>query len=252
MFGKFAERLVARRAYTLHVQGNQLIEKGQIEQGKQKHLQALELYQKSYDAGYREANILMAWAVLLMRFEKCEQARDLLLLSEQVGGMDQKEKKQLRINFAINQWKLGELDKAIENLEIAGSNGMTSMIYTALGFFYIEKGKEMGDFSKAEEFNFSALEYDDEDAGVLDNIGQLYYAKGETDKAYEYFAKAFNVKPSQVATLYYIAKINYERGNYEKALAFINECVKGNFSALATITLAQAEDLRSQILQKTA
>ena len=252
MFGKFTDRFIARKAYSLHVQGNQLVEKREIEKGTEKHLKALELYQKAYDAGYRDPNILMAYAVLLMRFDKCEQARDLLLLSEQVGGMDQKEKKQLRINFAINQWKLGDLDKAIENLEIAGSNGMTSMIYTALGFFYIEKGKQSGDYSKAEEFNTSALEYDDEDAGILDNIGQLYYAKGDTDKAYEFFSKAFNVKPSQVATLYYIAKINYERGNFEKALAFINECIKGNFSALATITRDQAEELRNHILEKTA
>lgn len=249
MFEKLADRFIGRKAYTLHVGGNQLIDKGEIEKGKEKHLKALELYQKYYDAGQRDPNILMAYAVLLMRFDRNEQARDLLLLSEKLGGMDQKAKKQLRINFAICQWKLGDLDKAIENLEIAGSNGMTSMIYTALGFFYIEKGKQTGDFSKAEEFNISALEYDEEDAGILDNLGQLYYAEGNTEKAYEYFTKAFNSKPSQVATLYYISKINFEKGNNEKALAFISECVKGNFSALATITLSQAEELRTKILE---
>ena len=134
-------------------------------------------------------------------------------------------------------------------MEIATSNGPTSMVYTTLGFFYIEKGRKTGDFTKAIEYNKEAMEYDDEDAGILDNMGQLNYFMGDHDKAYEYFAKACNVRPTQVATLYYIAAINLERGNLEKALAFIDKCIEGNFSALATITKPQAEELREKIIK---
>ena len=133
-------------------------------------------------------------------------------------------------------------------MESAASNGMTAMIYTTLGFFYIEKAKQTGDFTKAIEFNNQAMEYDEEDAGILDNMGQMYYFMGEHDKAYEYFAKAYTAKPTQVASMYYIAKINLERGNLEKAQAFIEACEMGNFSALATVSHEQVNKLKEEIL----
>ena len=250
MFDNLKWRFVARKGYTCHVQGNQLIEKGDIAGAKEKHDEAMRLYTQAYEAGYRnDVQILLAYAVLLLRYERPEEAKELLLRCEKLPGLDSKVRKQLRENYAVCQWKLGELDKAIENMEIATSNGPTSMVYTTLGFFYIEKGRKTGDFTKAIEYNKEAMEYDDEDAGILDNMGQLNYFMGDHDKAYEYFAKAYNVRPTQVATLYYIAAINLERGNLEKALAFIDKCIEGNFSALATITKPQAEELREKIIK---
>ncbi|MBQ4452874.1 MAG: hypothetical protein II912_10980 [Clostridia bacterium] len=248
MFDNLKWRLVARKGYSCHVQGNQMIDKGDVAGAKEKHDEALKLYTQAYEAGYRsDVQVMLAYAVLLMRYGRCQEAKDLLLMCEKQPGLDNKTRKQLRVNYAVCQWKLGELDKAIENMEIAASNGATSMIYTSLGYFYIEKGRETGDFSKAVEYNNEAMEYDDEDAGILDNMGQLNYFMGDHDKAYEYFAKAYNAKSNQAATLYYIAAINLERGNLEKAQAFAERCVEGNFSALATITKPQAEALLEEI-----
>ena len=247
MFDNLKHRLAGRRAYSRHVQGNQLIEKGQIAEGEAKHEEALKLYAEAYDAGLRESQIMMAYAVLLMRYDQCAKAKALLLECEKMKDLDAKARKQLRVDFAVCQWKLGELDKAIENMEAAASSGKTAAIYGTLGYFYIEKAKLTGDFSKAIEFNNEALEYDEDDAAILDNMGQLHYFMGDSEKAYEFFSRAFNAKPSQVATLFYIAKINLERGNYEKAKAFIDRCVEGNFSALATVTLEQAKALQAEI-----
>ena len=69
----------------------------------------------------------------------------------------------------------------------------------------------------------------------------------DRDTAYEWFAKAYHQKTTQVATCYYIAKINLERGNLEKAKGFIDKCLEGNFSALATITRADAQKLKEEI-----
>ena len=247
MFESIKQKMAGRKAYALHVQGNQLIEKRDIAGAKQKHAQALELYEQAYKAHLLTGNMLLAYGVLLMRFDRCQEAKQILLESEKQIGNDPQSRKQLRVDYAVCQWKLGELDKAIENMESAASNGLTSTIYTTLGYFYIEKAKETGDFSKAIEFNDKAMEYDDEDAGVLDNMGQLYYFMGDHDKAYEYFAKAYTAKPTQVASMYYIAKINLERGNLEKAGAFIEACAEGNFSALATISPKQVDELKAEI-----
>ena len=247
MFEQLKINLTARKAYTAHVSGNQLIDKGQVAEAKEKHDEALRLYEEAYKGGVRDSKILMAYAVLLMRYDRSEEARDLLLMCENDKGLDAASRKQMRVNFAVCQWKLGELDKAIENMEIAGSNGKTSMMYVTLGYFYVEKGRQTGDFSKAEEFNREALEYDDEDAGILDNVAQMHYFIGDHDAAYEWFAKAYRQKTTQVATCYYIAKINLERGNLEKAKGFIDKCLQGNFSALATITRADAQKLKEEI-----
>ena len=247
MFDSIKTRLAGRRAYTRHVQGNQLIEKGELEEGRKKHLEALELYEQALQTGHCETQVLMAYAVLLMRFDQCEKAKQILLECEKRKDLDAKSRKQLRVDFAVCQWKLGDLDKAIENMEMAASSGKTSAIYGTLGYFYIEKGRLSGDFTRAIEFNNEAMQYDEEDAAILDNMGQLHYFMGDPDKAYEYFSRAYAAKPSQVATLYYIAKINLERKNYEKAQAFIDRCVEGNFSALATITREQAKALQDEI-----
>ncbi len=247
MFENLKINLTARKAYTAHVSGNQLIDKGQVAEAKAKHEEALKLYEEAYKGGVRDSKILMAYAVLLMRFDRPEEARDLLRLCENDRSLDAASRKQMRVNYAVCQWKLGELDKAIENMEIAASNGKTSMMYITLGYFYVEKGRETGDFSKAEEFNKEALEYDEEDAGILDNIGQMHYFKGDHDTAYEWFAKAYRQKSTQVATCYYIASINLERGNLEKAKGFIDKCLEGNFSALATIKREDAYALKAEI-----
>lgn len=247
MFNSIKQKMTARKAYALHVQGNQLIDRQEISEAREKHQKALALYEDAYAGGMRDPQVLRAYAVLLLRFDRAEEAKKIFLECEKLMDKNPKMRKELRINFAVCQWKLGELDQAIENMESAASNGMTSMIYTTLGYFYIEKGKQTGDFSKAIEFNKQAMEYDSEDAGILDNMGQLYYFMGEHDKAYEYFAKAYTTKPTQVASMYYIAKINLERGNLEKAEAFIDACKDGNFSALATISPAEVSMLKDEI-----
>ncbi|MBQ6646109.1 MAG: hypothetical protein IJM56_05445 [Clostridia bacterium] len=248
MFEGIKTKMTARKAYALHVQGNQLIDRQEIAQAREKHQKALELYEQAYEGGMRDPQVLRAYAVLLMRFDRAQEARKVFLECEKLMSNDPKMRKELRVNFAVCQWKLGELDNAIENMESAASNGMTAMIYTTLGFFYIEKAKQTGDFTKAIEFNNQAMEYDEEDAGILDNMGQMYYFMGEHDKAYEYFAKAYTAKPTQVASMYYIAKINLERGNLEKAQAFIEACEMGNFSALATVSHEQVNKLKEEIL----
>lgn len=238
-----------KKAYRLHIEGNQAIDKGDFSVVRAKHDEALTLYKEAYDGGNRDSAIVMAYAVLLMRYGKCDIAKGLLNECKNMK-LDPKSKKQLRVNYAVCQWKLGDLDNAISNLEYASGDGATAVIMTTLGYLYIERALRDGNFDKALEYNTNCLDYDDEDGGILDNLGQLYLAMGKTDEAYDYFAKAYKFKPTQAPTLYYIAKINLERGNLEKAKGFIDKCMNSNFSALCTITVEQAEELKKQIYSK--
>ncbi|MFU0801186.1 MAG: hypothetical protein ACFWUE_11115 [Xylanivirga thermophila] len=58
-----------------------------------------------------------------------------------------------------------------------------SRVYGTLGYLLIEKG----DLDKALEYNLQALDYDDEDPVILDNLAQTYYFMGDIEKAKKYF-----------------------------------------------------------------
>lgn len=245
--GDFKASIDARKAYTAHVKGNQLSEQGKAEEARVQHENAMNLYQKAIDGGMNKPAYLMAYGVLLMRMRRYEEARELFLKAERSKEITKPERAQLRINFAVCQWKLGNLDSAIENLKIAKADSATGVIYGSLGYVLIEKARQTGDYEEALALNQEALEYDSEDAVILDNLGQLYLSMGEKDKALEYFTKAHEQKPSQVDTLYYLAVLTLEKGDKEQAKEYLNSALTGNYSALATTSREQAQALLDSI-----
>ena len=246
-FDEMKADIAARKAYTAHVQGNRLAEQGKAAEAKVKHNDALNQYKKAVDGGFSKPSYLMAYGVLLLRMRRFEEAKEIFLKAEKSREITKAERSQLRINFAIAQWKLGNLDSAIEQLKIAKEERVNGTIYGSLGYILVEKARQTGDYEEALALNMEALEYDDEDAVVLDNLGQLYLSKGEKDKALEYFTKAHERKPSQVDTLYYLAKLAIERGENEQAKEYLNDALIGNYSALCTTTLEQAQELLASI-----
>ena len=82
LFDGMMNELTARRAYKSHVNGNQLSEKGKAEEAKAEHEKALELYKQAIDAGVKKPVYLMAYGVLLLRFRRFEEAKELFLKAE--------------------------------------------------------------------------------------------------------------------------------------------------------------------------
>ena len=247
LFDGIMNELTARKAYKAHVTGNQLSDKGEVDKAKAEHEKAIELYAQAIAAGVNKPVYLMAYGVLLLRFRRYEEAKELFLKAEKCRDITKAERMQLRINFAICQWKLGNLDSAIEQLKIAKNNSVNGTIYGSLGYVLIEKARQTGDFTEALALNMEALEYDDEDAIILDNLGQLHLAMGDREKALEYFTKAHERKPSQVDTLYYLGKLAAERGDREKAREYLEQTITGNYSSLCTTTREQAQELLNSL-----
>ena len=235
------------KAYRAHVLGNQLSDQGKPEEALKKHEEALKYYEQAMQEGKLTVSYMMAYGVLLLRMKQFDKAREVFLKAEHDKRITKDERRQLRLNFAICQWKLGHLDSAIEQLKIARADGNTSMIYGSLGYMLIEKAIQTGDFSEAIAFNEEALDYDEEDSVVLDNLGQLNLAMGNREKALEYFKKAHEQKPSQVDTLYYLAKLAFEDGDKQTARDYLTQALSGNYSALATVSREQAQALLAQI-----
>jgi len=236
----------ARKAYMLHVEGNQLSDKGELEKANAKYEEALGLYAKVTADPKCKHVYLEAYSVLLMRYSRFEEAMALLRRADK-NAMSKQDKLKLRVNFAVCQWKVGKLDQAIELMESVFNDLKNSLVYGSLGYMYIEKAVQTGDFAKAIEFNEAAMEYDEDDAVVLDNMGQMYLNMGDEDKALSYFEKAHERKPKQVDTLYYLAKIYSGRGKVEEAKALLDTALKGNYSALATTSREMAQKLRASL-----
>ena len=127
--------------------------------------------------------------------------------------------------------------------------------------FLVEKARETGEFEEALAFNDEAMEYDDEDAGVLDNVGQLfmvmsekYRADGDAEKASEYHEKALDalkkaneLKPDQISSAYYLAKLLHEDGDDAKARELLDHVLKIPFSFMMQISRDEAEALRKAV-----
>ncbi len=235
------------KGYRAHVTGNQLAEKGKVEEARAKHEEALRYYELGVRNHSMTVSYLMAYGVLLLRMNQFEKAKEIFLQAEHDRRITKEERRQLRMNFAVCQWKLGNLDNAIEQLKIARESGRNTMIYGSLGYMLIEKAKQTGDFTEAIAFNNEAMDYDDEDSVILDNMGQLNLAMGERDKALDYFKKAHERKPTQVDTLYYLGKLALEDGDAETAKKYLDSALAGNYSALATVSREQTQALRDSI-----
>ena len=243
----FFSGMKGRNAYASHIKGNRLMDAKRTKEAKAAHDQAMSLYQQIYDEGDRTPKYMLAYGVLLMRTREFQRAHDLMLQTEKLPKLTKDERRQLRINFGICEWKLGHIDNAITQLRYAGSDHMDTMLYGSLGYLLIEKARASGDFIEAIAFNDEAMDYDDEDAVVLDNMGQLHLAMGDRDKALSFFKKAHEIKPSQVDTLYYLAKLSIEDGDIQTAREHLDSALSGNFSALCTTTREMAETLLNSL-----
>ena len=95
---------------------------------------------------------------------------------------------------------------------------------------------------KAEAFLQKAVEYDDEDAICLDNMGQfLYRVKEDKAVAKPYFEKALAIKDTQIDTLYFLSRYDEEAGDRAAAVAKLEKALTGRFSPLNYLTKDMAE-----------
>ncbi|MBQ8135990.1 MAG: tetratricopeptide repeat protein, partial [Clostridia bacterium] len=164
----------------------------------------------------------------------------ILKKAEKAPDISDDRKQQLFVNYAVANYKLGEIDKAIALLEKSPKKVPCGLTYQALGFLYIEKG----DADKALAYNEEALAYDDEDSIVLDNLGQVYFRLlNDKEKALEYFQKAIEIKDTQIDTLYFLAQYDIEAGEKEKAREKLEKALEGRFSPLNYATPDRVKEM---------
>ncbi len=190
---------------------------------------AKKLYEEAIAGGMTHPHYMLAYSVLLLKDGEYEKAKALLVKTQKAPGITDAQKQQLFMNYAVACYKLGDLNRALELMEKQHEKNPSGLIYGTLGYLYVEKG----DAEKALAYNQQALEYDDQDPIVLDNMGQTYYRLlGDKKTAKQYFESALKLKPGQIDTLYYLAQYDLEAGNKEAAKEKLEKALEGRFSPL--------------------
>ena len=225
----FMDTFKARKGLNLH-------QKGQ-------HEEALKVYEELYNSGYVSAMYMLPYSVLLLRKGSCDadflKVKEVLKKAEKAPDLSPEKRQQLLMNYAVAQYKLGEMEKALHLLEVTHQKSPCGM-----GFLYIQAG----DAEKALSYNLEALEYDEEDPVTLDNLGQVYYRLlGDKEKAREYFEKAIAIKENQIDTLYFLSRYDIEEGKKEAALEKLELALEGRFSPLNYVTRAVVEEEVAQL-----
>lgn len=193
-------------------------------------------YEKLYASGDVDPSYLLPYTVLLLREggeANYEKVKEILRKVDKLPGLALEKKLQVHLNYACAQYKLGNLEEAIHLLEASHQKAHNGSTYGALGFLYVEAG----DAEKGLPYNLEALEYDDEDPVVLDNLGQMYYRViGDKQKALEYFEKAHKIKDTQIDTLYFLSRYDLEKDDKNAALQKLETALAGRFSPLNYVT----------------
>ena len=114
-------------------------------------------------------------------------------------------------------------------------------VYGSLGYVLLDIGWE----EEALQYNLKRLEeYDETDPVMLDTVGQIYYRRGELDKAKEYFSEAVKIKNNLVDSLYYLGILEQRDGNIRRARAMLSRASRQHISTLTT-------DIQQHIPQTT-
>ncbi len=204
-------------------------------------------YEELYKNGYVSAAYMLPLGVLLLREggeENYLRVRWFLAKAEEAPDLDPSRRQELLMDYAVAQYKLGELEKAVQLLEASHRKGPCGLTYQSLGFLYIEAG----DKEKALSYNQEALDYDDEDPVVLDNLGQTYYRLlDDKETARQYFEKAHEIKDSQIDTLYFLAQYDLEEGKKQDALEKLEQAMEGRFSPLNFASREKVQQLIDEL-----
>ena len=248
--------VMAYKAYLSQAKSMQALDKQDYAAAIECENKALEGYEKAMAKGMNQVNYLIAYTVLLLRTGKFEKAMEIIRQTEKMPNLNEDQKRRLIINYSICQWKLGDIDHAIGAMIELSKTYKNSTVYGSLGYMLIARGDKTGDYSEAKKFN--------EDAVVLDNVGQYYQRTGDYEKAREYLGKALEIRPTQVDSMYYLAKVNQaeaeqlmQQGDSDSinqaetymadAKKLVDKAMGIHFSALATVTHESLKQYRAEL-----
>ncbi len=225
---------------------------------------ALPFYQAAYKLGSKSVQLLAAYGLILLRKGNAEAAKEIFETALK-ANRNVFYTRTLKANLAICEWKLGNPSKAYQDYlalyyfpdkeplksyepedaeaAIELNPSFTEQDFVTMGFLALL----CEEYDAARYFSEAALQKAPEYAAAYDNLGQLYFRQGETEKAKQSFSKALELKPTLMDSLYYLALISLEEKDAASAKEYLEKARAQSFNALNTVSEQELEDLAARL-----
>lgn len=206
-------------------------------------------YERAMKTGKLRPQQTLVYAYLLIRdgvLDKSERIINKVLFMDK-GKLSDEYVNASHLNLSIIKWKRGNLTEAIEDLEEVYETGFrTTVMYGTLGTYYLLNGQ----YAKALEFNKEALEFNDTDHVIRDNLAQNYYLIGDIKSADEIYDALIDEEPTFIEPYYNYGKVLENMGEYEASMANYEKALTMPEKFLSTVTHAQVEAAVSSLKEK--
>lgn len=121
----FLTQIKANKAYRLQ-------QKGQNEEARK-------LYEEAFAEGMNDPRYNLAYALMIIREGEYQKAKEFLVKHQKAPGMTPSQRVTLLVDYAACCFRLGDVDKGINTLELQFRKGETGLLYQTLGYLYVEK-----------------------------------------------------------------------------------------------------------------
>ena len=214
----------------LMMKGSKAIKKGNIKEG-------VALYEKAINNKKLNTDYLIYAPYAFLRYgyeDKCAYA---IKKAEEKKVLTPYQKKNLLTTKGLYLWRTGKGEEAEKAFYDAHNAGVDSQTYSHVGFILLENKK----YDEAYEFNKEAMEYNEDDISIMDNMALSHYYKGEIDEALALYDKIMD-KGTRFPVVYYNHALSLiKKGDIEKAKEQLNKALSYKFSHIAAVSKEEIE-----------
>ena len=224
------------RGDMLMMKGSKAIRRGNIKEG-------VAFYQKAINTGRLNPDYLVYAPYALLRYGFEAECKDAIEKAEAKRTLTPTQRKTLMTTKALYLWKTGEADESEKLFKEIHEKSPDSQTYSHVGFILLENKK----YDEAYEFNKSAMEYNDEDESIMDNMALCHYRRGEYKEALSIYEKIME-KGTRFPVIYYNYALSLiASGDKEKAKEQLKEALEFKFSHIAAISKEDVEKKLSEL-----
>ena len=206
-------------------------------------------YKKAYDTHRSKVRTRITYSAILLRTGDNDEAETVLNAIIRAKGAKPDVKNHAKQQRCMVYCKQGRMDEAMEEaMELFENGYKNTAMYGMIGYFKLLRGDDIDETTK---FCEEALEYNDDDRDIMDNLSICYYKKGEYEKAKELSDKIIESNPTFVEAYFHGAQIAEKLGNYKTALEYLDKIPECTRSFMTTVSEDEIAALRGGVEKHT-
>ena len=200
------------------------------------------LYKMAYKTGLMTDACKIAYSSFCLRENQFEKGRRLLNEIINSKRANAEDKVNAKHNLAVLMWKEGNLEEAIELLEVVHKERTATNTYGTLGVLYLEKVKKSENYSEVLDFMLEAYDYNDGDKTIADNLGELFSLMGEYEKAKDVYSKLLEKEYITPMPYYNYGLVLKKLGDTEGARENFEKALTCRFTSVLTVTKEMVQE----------